>query len=209
LLALFTRCFLVQAFRIPTVSMEPGLRVGDHMLVNKFVFAPARWEWERRLLPLRDPRRGDVVVFRFPRDPQRDFVKRVVAQPGDEVAMLGKRLSVDGVLPAESGYVRHSDARTYPDSLVLGPFARRDNLAPFRVPPETVFVLGDNRDRSEDSRFWGPVPRRYVRGRALLVYWASRADSGPVDASDSGAATGAPAGAEGALGGAGAPRLVR
>jgi signal peptidase I len=174
LLALFARCFLVQAFRIPTPSMEPSLRVGDHLLVNKFVYGPTRWAWERRLLPVRAPRPGDVAVFRFPRDPRRDFVKRVVGLPGHEVALARKRLSIDGVALSEASYVQHTDARAYPDAPWLGPLHRRDNLAPRAVPPDSYFVLGDNRDQSDDSRFWGAVPRRYLRGRALLVYWAGR-----------------------------------
>lgn len=174
LLAVFARTFLVQAFRIPTGSMEPNLRVGEHLLVNKFVYGPARYAWERRWLPLRDPRRGDVVVFRFPRDPQRDFVKRVIGLPGSHVALRRKQLTLDGAPLAEASYVHHADVRAYPDSPLLDEFfRRRDNLATTLVPPGSYFVLGDNRDLSEDSRFWGTVPRGGMRGRALLVYWSS------------------------------------
>jgi signal peptidase I len=174
LLAVFTRCFLVQAFRIPTASMEPSLQVGDHLLVNKFVYAPTRYTWERRLLPLRDPRRGEVAVFRFPGQARRDFVKRVIGEPGARLALHRKRLTIDGAPLVEAAYVRHADRRAYPDSPLLDDFfRRRDNLPPFTVPAGTYFVLGDNRDLSEDSRFWGSVPRDHMRGRALLVYWST------------------------------------
>jgi signal peptidase I len=174
LLAVFARCFLAQAYRIPTASMEPSLQVGDHLLVNKFIYAPTRYAWERRLLPARDPRHGDVVVFRFPAGARRDFVKRVVGVPGARLTLRRKQLTVDGAPLAEAAYVRYADRRAYPDSPLLDDFfRRRDNLAPFTVPAGTYFVLGDNRDLSEDSRFWGCVPRDHMRGRALLVYWSS------------------------------------
>jgi signal peptidase I len=186
LLALYARCFLVQAFRIPTASMAPTLRVGDHVLVNKFVFGPARYRWERRLLPLREPRAGDVVVFRFPRDRRRDFVKRVVGVPGNRLALDRKRLAVDGREVAETAYVVHTDTRAYPDSPLLHPYFRhRDNLGPLVVPAGHYFVLGDNRDRSEDSRTWGFVPQGLVRGRTLLVYWSRpAAEASPAAASE-------------------------
>jgi signal peptidase I len=176
LVAVFARCFLVQAFRIPTASMEPNLQVGDHVLVNKFVFGRTRYPWERRWLPLREPRRGDVAVFRFPGEPRRDMVKRVVGLPGTRVALHRKQLSVDGTEVVEAAYVHHADRRAYPDSPLLDTFyRRRDNLTPLTVPSEAYFVLGDNRDMSEDSRFWGTVPRSHLRGRALLVYWSTAA----------------------------------
>jgi signal peptidase I len=177
LLALFARTFVVQAFRIPTGSMEPNLRVGDHLLVNKFVYGGSATAWERRWLPLREPRAGDVAVFRFPRDPQRDFVKRVVGVPGTEVAMTRRALRVDGIEIVEP-HVRHTDPRAYPDSPLLATFyRRRDNLAPLTMPASSYFVLGDNRDLSEDSRYWGLVPRHYLKGRALVVYWARDVDA--------------------------------
>ena len=155
----FARTFLLQAFSIPTGSMEPSLRAGEHLLVNKFVYGPTLWWWERRWLPLRTPRRGDVVVFRFPRDPRRLFVKRVLALPGEQVSMEMRRLLVGGRAVDERGWARYVDPASYPDSGLLDTFyRRRDNFAAARVPTECYFVLGDNRDLSADSRFWGFVP---------------------------------------------------
>lgn len=179
LLALFARTFVAQAFRIPTGSMAPNLRAGDLLLVNKFVYGATASEWERRLLPLRDPRFGDVAVFRYPRDPERDFVKRVIGVPGSTVAMVRRRLLVDGVAVDEP-YLRHGDADAALPAAAPPPLHRqRDELAPLRVPARAYFVLGDNRDESEDSRFWGLVPRQAMRGRAVLVYWSWAAGPAP------------------------------
>ena len=174
LLALFARTFVVQAFRVPTASMEPDLLVGDHVLVNKFVFGPSAWPWERRWLPLRQPRRGDVLVFRYPVDPRRKFVKRCVGVPGDRVRLRERRLLVNG-RPVAEPYVRFTDPQAYPDSPFLDEYyRRRDNFGPLMLPPGQYFCLGDNRDLSDDSRFWGSVPREAVRGRPLLVYGSLR-----------------------------------
>lgn len=174
-LALFARTFVVQAFQIPTSSMEPTLLIGDHVIVNKMVFAgpPARW------LPSRPVHRGDVVVFRAPEDPQRDFVKRCVGLPGDRIEIVNKALRVNGIPWDESAYVFHSDPRTYPRAALLPDQLRqRDNFGPMIVPPASYFCLGDNRDNSNDSRFWGPVPASAVKGRAVLIYWSADS-SGP------------------------------
>ena len=150
--------------------MEPDLLVGDHVLVNKFVFGPSAWSWEQRWLPLRAPRSGDVVVFRYPVDPRRKFVKRCVAGPGERVRMRERQLYRNGQ-PVRESYVRHVDPRAYPDSPLLDDYyRRRDNFGPLVLPPGQYFCLGDNRDVSDDSRFWGSVPRESVRGRPLLVY---------------------------------------
>lgn len=178
-LAVFVRTFLVQAFQVPSASMESNLLVGDHILANKFALQP--WGGSGHgLFPVRRIRRGDVVVFKFPRDPQRDFVKRCVGLPGDVVEIAAKRLYVNGEAVDEP-YVRHDDPRTYPRSLLLPErFSRRDNFGPLTVPPAHYFCLGDNRDNSNDSRFWGPLPRSLVKGRALLVYWSYAAAQPPV-----------------------------
>lgn len=184
MLAVFVRTFLVQAFQIPSASMESNLLVGDHILANKFVLQP--WGGDGHgLFPVRDIRRGDVVVFKFPRDPHRDFVKRCVALPGDVVEIAAKHLYVNGE-EIDEPYIRHRDPRTYPRSLLLPErFSRRDNVGPLTVPPDHYYCLGDNRDNSNDSRFWGPIPRSLVKGRALLVYWSYAApgrgeDDGPL-----------------------------
>jgi signal peptidase I len=167
--ALFVRTFLLQAFVVPTPSMESTVLVGDHLVVNKFIFARHRWG---RFLPYRDLARGDVFVFKFPEDPQRDFIKRVIALPGDVLEIRDKTVYVDGERTSEPR-ANHSDARVWgndrdlPDSL-----RHRDQLGPMRVPSESIFAMGDNRDSSYDSRFWGPVPSANVKGRALFVYWS-------------------------------------
>lgn len=174
--ATFARTFVVQAFEIPTGSMESNLLVGDHVLVNKFVYGPAS-EAERRWLPMRQVERGDVVVFKFPRDPDRDFIKRCVGLPGEEVELVDKVLRIDGTALDESRYAHHADPNVYPPSPLLAEsFRLRDNFGPLRVPPDHYFCLGDNRDNSNDSRFWGPVPATYVRGRAFMIYWSFRGE---------------------------------
>ncbi|MGH9379815.1 MAG: signal peptidase I [Thermoanaerobaculia bacterium] len=171
MLALFVRTYLVQPFQIPSESMQGNLLVGDHILVNKFVLQP----WGGRgygVLPVRQIERGDVIVFKFPRDPRQDFVKRCVGLPGDVVEIAAKGLYVNGEAVAEP-YVQLIDSRTYPRSLLLAErFSRRDNYGPVTVPADHYFCLGDNRDNSNDSRFWGPIPGRLVKGRALFVYWS-------------------------------------
>ncbi len=170
--AVFARTWMVQAFKIPTGSMEENLLVGDHILVNKFVYGPALGPLERTLLPERHIRRGDIVVFKYPEDPERDFIKRCVGLPGDEVDLEGKKLYVNGHRVAEP-YTYFTDPTTYPESpFVPEHYRQRDNFGPFVVPAGHYFCMGDNRDNSHDSRFWGTVPEDYVKGRALLVYWS-------------------------------------
>ncbi|MDH3746302.1 MAG: signal peptidase I [Acidobacteriota bacterium] len=174
LLATFVRTYLVQVFKIPTASMEKSLLVGDHILVNKFIYGTGAGDTADGLIqPRRRVRRGDVVVFKFPQNPGRDFIKRCVALPGDRVELRDKALFVNGKTVDESGYVFHADSRTYPASLFLpDDYRLRDNFGIYTVPDGELFVLGDNRDNSNDSRFWGSVPTSYVKGRALLIYWS-------------------------------------
>lgn len=175
-LAVFARTWVFQAFKIPTGSMEDNLLVGDHILVNKFIFGPTLHPLEEALLPIRAPRRGDVTVFKYPEDPERDFIKRFMGLPGEEIDLRDKRLYVDGERIDESGYTRFLDETTYPDYRVpvdgYEYYRTRDQFGPYRVPPGHYFGLGDNRDRSDDSRYWGPIPEDFVKGRALLVYWS-------------------------------------
>jgi signal peptidase I len=172
---LFARTFVAQAFKIPTGSMEDNLLVGDHLFVNKFIYAP-HWNTPlHRLLPYRDIRRGDVVVFKYPVDPERDFIKRAVAIGGDTVEVLAKQLYVNGIAEVNPHLV-HKDPQVFPDSPALPASIRnRDHFGPFVVPKGFVFCMGDNRDNSYDSRFWGPVPRTYFKGRALFIYWSYEA----------------------------------
>lgn len=170
--ALFVKAFLFETYQIPSGSMEESLLVGDHVLVDKLAFAPRTVRWGP-LLPRRDLRRGDVVVFLGPEEPARDFIKRAVAVGGDAVEIRDKRLRVGGAEPPEP-YAVHRDPAVLTGSGVPESLRGRDALAPRYLPAGTFFALGDNRDESRDSRFFGPVPLDRVRGRALLVYWSVR-----------------------------------
>ncbi|HYK43360.1 MAG TPA: signal peptidase I [Thermoanaerobaculia bacterium] len=170
--ALYARTFLVQAFVVPTPSMEDTVLVGDHLVVNKFIYAPhARGFWTA-VLPYREIRRGDIFVFKFPEDPQRDFIKRAIALPGDTIEIRSRTVIVDGS-PVREPKAIHSDPHVWPDDPHLpDSLRRRDQLPASRVPSESYFAMGDNRDSSYDSRFWGPVPKGNLKGRALFVYWS-------------------------------------
>ncbi len=172
MLALFVRTFLLQAFVVPSPSMEKTVLVGDHVVVNKFIFAPRALPSVDRLLPCRPVRRGDVIVFKFPEDPRRDFVKRAVALPSDTLEIRDKIVFING-RPENEPRALHSDPRVWPDDSQLPEgLRRRDQIARVSVPAQTYFALGDNRDNSYDSRFWGPVPASNLKGRPLLVYWS-------------------------------------
>jgi signal peptidase I len=167
----FARVFAFQAFKIPSASMEDNLLTGDRVIVNKFVYGPQD-RFLSRMLPLRDPRRGDVIVFRFPNDPREDWVKRVIGLPGETVSITGKKVFIDG-RALEEPYVVFDDTRTYPAGGFLPePYRSRDHLDPVIVPQGEYFVMGDNRDHSYDSRYWGPVRRSLIKGRAFMVYWS-------------------------------------
>ncbi len=169
ILALFVRTWVVQAFKIPTGSMENNLLVGDHLLVNKFRYGPTAGGLERALLPIDQVRRGDVVVFKYPEDPERDFIKRVIGLPGETLEVRAKKVYIDG-RPLDEPYVHFlQPAGAYGE---LAAFDVREQYGPVTVPPNQYFVMGDNRDNSQDSRYWGFLPREYVKGRALLVYWS-------------------------------------
>ena len=172
---LFARTFVAQAFKIPTGSMENNLLVGDHLFVNKFIYAPHFDTPLYAVLPYRAPERGDVVVFKYPQDPSRDFIKRAVAVGGDTVEVVNKELFVNGKAE-HNPHVIHTDQQTYPSSPYLPASIRdRDQFGPVTVPKGYVFCMGDNRDNSYDSRFWGPVPDSYLKGRALFIYWSYEA----------------------------------
>jgi signal peptidase I len=174
--ALFVRTFVVQAFQVPSGSMEQTVLIGDHMLVNKFIFAPHGDNALERLLPYRSPRRGDVFVFKFPDDPDRDFIKRVVALPGDTLVEKDKIVFVNGRRFPDT-HTYHSDPHVWPDDPSLPEvYRKRDNFGPITIPPKGYWAMGDNRDNSYDSRYWGPVPAANLKGRALLVYWSYEAE---------------------------------
>ena len=173
ILALFVRTFVVQAFKIPTGSMENNLLIGDHLLVNKFVFAPSLTSFERMLLPIDPIRRGDIIVFKYPEQPDRDFIKRVIALPGETIELRNKRVYIDGK-QIDEPYVHYifppddseSAASTLPD------FDVTRSYGPVTVPERHYFMMGDNRDNSQDSRYWGFMPEEYVKGKALFVYFS-------------------------------------
>ena len=192
LLALFGTTFIVQAFKIPSESMEPTLLVGDHLLVNKFVFEGTD-AWYAKLLPYRPIRRGDVVVFKFPFDDHPHYVKRVIGLPGDHIRIVADQVYVNGTKLPEP-YVVHDPSGDDPSvdnfpptdqrlmQVGLRPewaeevmqHVQRDELV---VPPDRYFVMGDNRDRSWDSRYWGFVDHEAIMGRPFVIYWSVDATS--------------------------------
>ena len=176
ILALFIRTFVVQAFKIPTGSMEENLLIGDHLLVNKFVFGPTATPIERGVLPVGRIRRGDVIVFKYPEEPERDFIKRVIGLPGETVELREKRVFINGTRLDEP-YVHFLQPPGQNSEFhEVTSFDVRERYGPVTVPPTHFFVMGDNRDNSQDSRYWGFLPRDYVKGKALVIYWSYEAD---------------------------------
>jgi signal peptidase I len=187
ILALFIRTFVVQAFKIPTGSMENNLLIGDHLLVNKFVFGPTESPLERALLPIGTLKRGDVIVFKYPEEPDRDFIKRVIGLPGDTLELKAKKVYINGT-PLDEPYVHFIDApRSESDYHEVTSFDVRERYGPVTVPPNQYFVMGDNRDNSQDSRYWGFLPRDYIKGKALVIYWSYEAGREDYQAEGAGA----------------------
>lgn len=171
-LALGIRTGVVQAFYIPSSSMEDTLLVGDYLLANKFIYGapidiPGTNITLFRLPKLHDPEPGDIVIFRSPRDPDRDLIKRCVAVGGQKVEIIDKVLYVDGMRFEDPPLAKYTDFRTLPASVSL-----RDNFGPYRVPEGHFFMMGDNRDDSYDSRFWRAVPKELIKGKAMSIYWS-------------------------------------
>lgn len=174
----FARIFVFQAFKIPTGSMHDNLLVGDHIIVNKFIYGPPGGLGN--LFAFRDVKRGDIVVFRFPQEPDTDFVKRVVGLPGETIWIHDKRVFVNGKELFEP-YTVFEDPQVYPRQPALPePYRSRDQFGPYVVPPGKFFVMGDNRDKSNDSRYWGSVPRELIKGKAFIVYWSFEGSPPPV-----------------------------
>ncbi len=170
-LALFIRTFIVQAFKIPSGSMKNTLLIGDHILVNKFIYGVKIPYWQKTIVPVKNPKRGDVVVFKFPEDPGKDFIKRVVAIGGDVVVIRDKKIYVNHNL-LNHKYGMYTDPHIIP-----GGIQPRDNFGPVTVPENSLFVMGDNRDHSYDSRFWGFVDLKKVKGKAFIIYWSWNKDN--------------------------------
>ncbi len=172
ILALVIRAFFVQAFSIPSGSMQPTLLIGDYLLVNKLSFGIRNPLTNKVWIPIGKPQRGDVVVFIFPQDPSKDYIKRVVGLPGDKVEIRDKKVLINGKA-AQSARAVYTDDTVIP----LGQ-SPRDNLAPMTVPVNAYFVMGDNRDHSFDSRFWGFVPDDALRGKAFIIYFSWEGQKG-------------------------------
>jgi len=180
ILAVFIRTFVVQAFKIPSGSMKRTLLVGDHILVNKFTYGVQIPMTDRQIFHFSDPQRGDIVVFRYPVDPGKDFIKRVIGLPGDSVRIEDKQVFVNNELLVEP-YVQHTDDRILPASV-----SPRDNMDTLVVPENSLFVMGDNRDESYDSRFWDYVELNEIKGRAFIIYWSwNRGGSFTLDSEES------------------------
>jgi len=181
ILALTIRVFVVQAFKIPSGSMIPTLLIGDHILVSKLAYGfqlPQDCEFEVAFPPvtcysntivmdLDSPQRGDVIVFRYPDDENKDFIKRVIGTPGDVIEIHNKQILVNGEHFIDKDFTQRVDP-----GIIDGRINPRDNYGPLTVPPDSYFVMGDNRDQSLDSRFWGFVKMNKIKGRAFLVYWS-------------------------------------
>jgi signal peptidase I len=163
ILALFIRTFVVQAFKIPSGSMEPTLLVGDHILVNKFIYGIKIPYLRKTIIPISEPKRDDVIVFIYPVDQSKDFIKRVIGLPGDTIEIEGEDIFINGKR-FDDPYGHYTE----------GPSSRanRGRFGPWKVPEGHLFVMGDNRDHSYDSRFWGFVPLSFVKGEAFIIYWS-------------------------------------
>jgi len=172
----FVMTFVVQAFQIPTGSMEPTLLIGDFLLVNKLVYASTASSIEEKILPRKAIRRQDIVVFKWPNDLTKDFVKRVIGLPGEKIEIKNKQVFVNDK-PLDEKYKVHNDSQIiskndyyhYDDTI-------RDNFGPVTVPAGHIFVMGDNRDNSADSRYWGFLPLTYIKGRPWMIYFSYRAE---------------------------------
>lgn len=168
ILAMFIRTFFIQAFKIPSGSMINTLLIGDHLLVNKFNYGVRNpFNREQLWIKGKEIKRGDVIVFIYPVEKNKDFIKRVIGLPGDTVQIINKKVFINGKPVDEPTGAQWIEERIYPQSI-----QPRDNFGPITVPENSLFVLGDNRDQSYDSRFWGFVPVQDVKGNALIIYWS-------------------------------------
>ncbi|MBF0103557.1 MAG: signal peptidase I [Desulfobacterales bacterium] len=170
-LALFIRTFIVQAFKIPSGSMKETLQIGDHILVNKFIYGVKIPFLDTILIPVSEPKRKDIIVFRYPNEPEKDFIKRLIGEPGDQIEIKNKKLFINNTPVPDEPYALFSDERIFPKR-----FSPRDNFGPITVPKDSYFVMGDNRDNSHDGRFWGFVKRKELKGKAFMIYWSWESD---------------------------------
>jgi signal peptidase I len=170
ILALFVRTFVAEAYKIPTSSMVPTLLIGDHLVVNKLVYRPTLTPVEENLAPTRTVRRGDIIVFRSPIEPETNVVKRVIGLPGERLRIEKKQVYIDDETLDEP-YAHFQTPAGGNDPNTFSEM-RGDNFSEITIPDDHYFMMGDNRDNSYDSRYWGPLPGDLVRGRALMVYWS-------------------------------------
>ena len=186
LLALVIRTFVVQAFTIPSGSMMDTLLVGDYILVNKFLYGPEIPFTDLHLPAIRDPRRGDIIVFKYPQDEKRDFIKRVVGLPGDDVQIRGHVVFINGQQLVEPYAKNLHAALPRPDA--AAPCGYTYGCESTLVPADSYFVMGDNRDNSQDSRYWGFLPRANIKGKALVIYWSFESERDDYEEAGAGAA---------------------
>jgi signal peptidase I len=183
LLALFIRTFVIQAFKIPSGSMTPTLIIGDHLLVNKFIYGIRIPLIDHFIIQYNKPERGDIVVFKWPNDERKDFIKRVIGIEGDTIEIKNDVLYLNGEKIETTYVAKYSDnnitgAEIYEESLgenehyILDQYVRYEDIGPITVPENSIFVMGDNRDNSQDSRYWGFVSLNKVKGKALIIYWS-------------------------------------
>jgi len=172
IIAMFIRTFIIQAFKIPSGSMLETLQIGDQILVNKFIYGiKIPFTGGKILIPMKEPQKGDIVVFEYPEDPSKDFIKRVVATGGDTLELIDKKLYVTNKMVEDEVYAVYKTK-----DIIPGNFSSRDNLRKIKIPENKLFVMGDNRDNSHDSRFWGFVDLKAVRGEAFIIYWSWNKD---------------------------------
>jgi signal peptidase I len=170
LIALFIRTFIICAYKIPSRSMVPTLLVGDHILVSKFIYGVKIPLLRRTIIPVREPKRGEIVVFIYPNDRSKDFIKRVIGLSGDKIEIKNKKIFINDKEYKDSFGI-YSDNIIYPATM-----QPRDNFGPVTVPKDSIFFMGDNRDESLDSRFWGFVNLKDVEGKAFIIYWSWNRD---------------------------------
>jgi len=170
LIALFIRTFIICAYKIPSRSMVPTLLVGDHILVSKFIYGVKIPLLRTTIIPVREPKRGEIIVFIYPHDRSKDFIKRVIGVAGDKIEIKNKKIFINDKEYSDS-FGTYSDTMIYPSSM-----QPRDNFGPVTVPEKSLFVMGDNRDESLDSRFWGFVDLKDVEGKAFIIYWSWNRD---------------------------------
>jgi len=166
LIALLITTFVIKMYKIPSRSMVPTLLVGDQLVVNKFIYGIKIPYFRNTILPITDPQRGDIIVFIYPKDRSLDFIKRVIGVNGDKIEIKDKKIFINGKLFTDNTGI-YTDKMIYPGSI-----QPRDNFGPVTVPKGSLFVMGDNRDESLDSRFWGFVDLKDVQGKAFIIYWS-------------------------------------